>query len=468
MRVLILGLGQYPKGSGVAAALYFLRRGDDVTVADFYYTKAMDKNIARLKKIKNVRFILGRHATKEIKKIDLVVRHQRIRSSEPELVAARRLGIPVKSELSVFLEKCPAPVIGITGTRGKSTTTALIHAMLCRGTACRAPTGGKTWLGGNILVSPLTFLSKIKPTDIVVLEMSSFQLEGLGDARVSPHIAVWTNLMRDHLNTYPSMKEYAEAKAQIFCHQKSTDTVFLPSDHAFDRYAKQAPGQVYRFGKKGSPEARLVKNSKLKLLGEHNIKNAEAAAAVALKLGMDRKAIKRALESFAGLPDRLETVAIKRGVRYVNDTTATTPDATIAALNSVIARSHTTKQSPRSPRRLPRSQSLARNDKTKLYLIFGGADKELKFDEVARMIKKHPNVKVTLLPGTAHAKIVKAFRSARVSYEDVKDLKAALSFIRQNIKSGDTVLLSPGCASFGFFKNEYDRGEQFKKLLTHF
>jgi len=447
MRVLILGLGQYPKGSGVAAALYFLRRGDDVTVADFYYTKAMDKNIARLKKIKNVRFILGRHATKEIKKIDLVVRHQRIRSSEPELVAARRLGIPVKSELSVFLEKCPAPVIGITGTRGKSTTTALIHAMLCRGTACRAPTGGKTWLGGNILVSPLTFLSKIKPTDIVVLEMSSFQLEGLGDARVSPHIAVWTNLMRDHLNTYPSMKEYAEAKAQIFCHQKSTDTVFLPSDHAFDRYAKQAPGQVYRFGKKGSPEARLVKNSKLKLLGEHNIKNAEAAAAVALKLGMDRKAIKRALESFAGLPDRLETVAIKRGVRYVNDTTATTPDATIVALTGF------------------RFQV---SGFRKIHLIFGGADKELKFDEVARMIKKHPNVKVTLLPGTAHAKIVKAFRSARVSYEDVKDLKAALSFIRQNIKSGDTVLLSPGCASFGFFKNEYDRGEQFKKLLTHF
>ncbi len=455
MRVLILGLGQYPQGSGVAAALYFARRGDEVIVADFYYTPAMDKNIARLKKLKNVRFILGKHATREVKQVDLVVRHQRIRSSEPELVAARRLGIPIKSELSLFLEKCPAPVIGITGTRGKSTTTALIAEMLRVGAnpRVRPPTEGQThgsapthpriWLGGNILISPLTFLSKIKPTDIVVLEMSSFQLEGLGDARVSPHIAVWTNLMRDHLNTYPSMKEYAEAKAQVFRHQSSQDKVFLPGDHAFDRYAKQAPGEVYRFGKKGSAEARLVKHSKLKLLGEHNIKNAEAAVAVALKLGVDSKMIKRALETFRGLPDRLEVVATKRGVRYINDTTSTTPDATIAAL-----------------------KALAPNKKD-IHLIFGGADKELRFDEVARAIKR-PNVKVTLLPGTAHAKIVKAFRSARVSYQDVKDLKHALALIHQNTKSGDTILLSPGCASFGFFKNEYDRGEQFKKLLTRF
>ncbi|MDP3794210.1 MAG: Mur ligase family protein, partial [Candidatus Uhrbacteria bacterium] len=282
---------------------------------------------------------------------------------------------------------------------------------------------------------------------------------------------------RDHLNTYPSMKEYAEAKAQIFRHQKSQDVVFFPNDHHFDQYAKQAHGQAYRFGKKGSLETRLVKSAKLKLLGEHNIKNAEAAVAVALKFGVDQKTIKRALESFSGLPDRLETVAVKKGVRYINDTTATTPDATIAAIQSVIARSHTTKQSPRSHLlqrrthlrrgRLPRSQSLTRNDNGRIHLIFGGADKELKFDEVARIIK-HGKISVTLLPGTARAKIIKAFRSAGVIHQDAKDLKSALLLIRQNLKFGDIVLLSPGCASFGLFKNEYDRGEKFKKLLTHF
>ncbi|MDP3794012.1 MAG: Mur ligase family protein, partial [Candidatus Uhrbacteria bacterium] len=203
MRVLILGLGQYPQGSGVSSALYFARRGDEVTVADPYYTKAMDKNIARLKKFKLARFILGKHATKEVKKMDLILRHQRIRDNEPELREARRLRIPIETELSLFLRQCPARVVGVTGTRGKSTTTALIAEILRVGAnpRVRPPTEGQThgsapthpriWLGGNILVSPLTFLSKIKPTDIVVLEISSFQLEGLGEARISPHVAVW-------------------------------------------------------------------------------------------------------------------------------------------------------------------------------------------------------------------------------------------------------------------------------------
>ena len=183
MKILILGLGQYPKGSGVAVALYFARMKHDVLVVEPYYTEAMGKNVARLKRFKNVRFVLGKHATHRVREMDLMVRHQRIRSNEPELKVARRYGIPIESELSVFLRVCPAPVIGITGTRGKSTTTALLHSILKASKLWR-----NAWLGGNILVSPLTYLEEITERDIVILEMSSFQLEGLGEADRSPQV----------------------------------------------------------------------------------------------------------------------------------------------------------------------------------------------------------------------------------------------------------------------------------------
>lgn len=442
MRVLILGLGQYPKGSGVSAAMYFARRGDEVTVADFYYTKAMDANVKRLKKYSNVKFILGKHATDQVSKADLIVRHQRLRHDEPELVRARKLGKSLESELTIFLKECPARVIGITGTRGKSTTTALLAEMLRVGATRRVASAVRhIWLGGNILISPLTFLSRVKPDDFVVLEMSSFQLEGLGERVVSPPVALVTNFLRDHLNTYSNMRAYAEAKAQIFLHQKKDGVVFLPADPLFNAWAKRAPGRVIRFGK--DPEAALVEGAKMKLLGEHNQKNAEAATAVALSFGVSVRDIKRALSLFRGLPNRLEWIATKRGIRFMNDSASTTPDATIVAI-----------QATRNKR-----QGTGR-----IHLIFGGADKKLIFDELAREIKQR-RVSVTLLSGTAHGKIVKAFRRVGVVFRDAQDLRDAIRLILQTAKRGDSVLLSPGCASFGEFKNEFDRGRTFNRFV---
>jgi len=434
---MILGLGQYPQGSGVVAALYFARRGDRVLVVDYYYTPTLDANVKQLKKFKNVSFLFNTHAVKEVGRMDMVVRHPRARANEPELVEARRLGIPIASDQSIFLNACPARVIGITGTRGKSTTTTLIYELL------KANHGTRAHIGGNILISPLTFVSHIRKNDVVVLEMSSFQLEGLGEAGVSPAVAVWTNLMRDHLNAYPTMAEYAEAKAQIFRHQTPHDTVFLPGDRFFDSYAQEAPGAVVRFGKKGSQEEAIVKSVKMKLLGQHNQMNAMTAVAVALHMGVPIKTIKKVLTSFKGLPNRLELIATKKGVNYMNDTTATTPDATIAAIQSL----------PTTP--------------CTLHLIFGGADKELEFDQVAGVLKKS-HVNIALLPGTAHDKITKAFHAHRVAYTDVPDLREALKMLKARAVKGDTILLSPGCASFGLFKNEFDRGEQFKKLVESY
>ncbi|HWR00064.1 MAG TPA: Mur ligase family protein, partial [Candidatus Methylomirabilis sp.] len=201
-RVLILGLGQYPKGSGVSAALLFARLGARVTVTDLKTRKELTANVKRLSRYKNVRFVLGRHRLEDVRRAEIVVANPRVRPSSKELALAQRLGVPVTSDVALFLERCPAPVIAVTGTRGKSTTSSLIASIM-------SGAGKTAWLGGNILVSPLTFLSKVKPRHVVILELSSWQCESLGSSK-APHIAVVTNLMRDHLNTYEGMDDYAE------------------------------------------------------------------------------------------------------------------------------------------------------------------------------------------------------------------------------------------------------------------
>ncbi|MCE9586090.1 UDP-N-acetylmuramoyl-L-alanine--D-glutamate ligase [Candidatus Uhrbacteria bacterium] len=428
MNVLILGLGQYPKGSGVAAALHFAKAGDQVIATDLKTEAQLADNVKQLSRFKNVRFKLGKHDPKDIAWAHLIVRGPSVRDSSKEMKLARKLGKSVTSDLALFLEACPCLVIGITGTRGKSTTTAMIHEVLSASKKWR-----KVWLGGNILISPLTFLAQVKSKDLVVLEMSSFQLEGTGDAGISPHIAVWTNLMCDHLNMYPSMAEYAEAKAQIFRHQDADDVVFFPADKSFNVYTKEAPSEVVRV-KKSS----IV----LSIPGEHNQMNASFAAAVAKELGVSASKIKSALKAFKGLPNRIETIATKGGLTFVNDTTATTPDGTIAALNSYPAK----------------------NDRL-IHLIFGGADKELDFTEVTKLLKKRKDVGVYLLAGTAHKKIEIQFKKSGIHYADFENFDAVFSKLKEMTEKGDIVLLSPGCASFGLFKNEFHRGEEFVKLV---
>lgn len=435
MNVLILGLGQYENGSGVAAALYFAKRGDRVLVTDPKSANELGKNPSRLKRFKNVELRLGKaQKAADVAGMDLVVRNPRVPTNLPPLKAARKKHIPIVGDVSVFLDNCPCPVVGITGTRGKSTTTTLLWEMLRASKKWR-----KVWLGGNILVSPLTFIDDVKKEDIVVLELSSWQTEILGEHGVSPDIALWTNFMRDHLNVHESMEDYAEAKAQIFRHQRPQDHVFLPADAFFNDYAKTAAGAVHRWGKKGSEETHIVNSAKMKIGGEHNRLNAMAAAAVARGLGVSKAVIKKSLESFNGIPNRQEVLRTIKGVRFVNDTTATTPDATIAAVKRF-------------------------SEEGGVKLIFGGADKELEFDEIAKRLAKI-GVRVALLPGTAEKKIKKAFKAEKVDYFDVKNLKDAVAALRKEAKAGDAIILSPGCASFGLFKNEFDRGDQFRALV---
>lgn len=449
--VLILGLGQYPKGSGVSAALFFARAGADVVVSDFYYTPAMDENVERLKRFKNVRFIFGKHPLEEVRRADIVIRHQRIRVTEPEMKEAVAHGIRIETAESLFLRLCPCPVVGITGTRGKSTTSTLVYEML------RA-SGKNVVLGGNILVSPLTFLSTLKKDNLVVLELSSFQLEGTGAAGISPQFSLITNILRDHLNAYEGMDDYAEAKAQIFRHQDANGLAVLNASDEYGKgWMKEAPGRVLSFGTKSS-DAMLTKmdlvwkdpktgkkevlllRKQVKLLGEHNAMNVLAAALLARAAGASTTAIRRVAKTFKGVPSRLEEIALMNGVRFINDTTSTTPDATMAAVKAIAPISKT------------------------IHLIAGGADKELTFDELAKLLKQK-KVHLTVFEGTAFAPFAKALRKAGVMFERVGSMKEAMDVHLAVAKKGDTILLSPGCASFGIFKNEFDRGDQFKKLV---
>lgn len=432
-RVLILGLGQYPQGSGVSAALLFARLGADVTVTDLKTAKELKANVATLKKFKNVRFVLGRHNLKDVRAAEFIVPNQRVRQSSPELRLARKLGIPVQTEMAIFLTHCPSRVIAVTGTRGKSTTASLIAHIL------KQIPRRHVWLGGNILISPLTFLSKIKPQDFVVLELSSFQTESLGDAPPID-IAVVTNLLRDHLNAYANMEEYAEAKAQIFRYQRPDQVVVLNKDDAYGReWMKEAPSHVVTFG------SRDVDMKKIRvpfLLGQHNRMNALAAMRATHEAGASAAQITRGLRTFKPLPNRLETIRVWRGIRFVNDTTATTPDGTIAAIEAL------------------------QSDHHHLWLIAGGADKELEYAELAKTIKKHhPRVHILLLPGDASEKIKKALAKFKEHIHPVVDIAEAVRLAKRSAIPGDAVVLSPGAASFNQFANEFERGKLFTALV---
>jgi UDP-N-acetylmuramoylalanine--D-glutamate ligase len=446
INVLIFGLGQFPKGSGISSALTFAKLGANLVVTDAKQESEIAANVKRLKKFKNATFVLGEHRMQDIEAADLIVANPRVRPTQKEMVYARKLGKIVTSDIALFLDRCPAEVIAVTGTRGKSTTSTLIAEMLKAG-------GRHVWLGGNILVSPLTFLSSVKKKDIVVLELSSWQCESLGSALRQPHISVVTNMMRDHLNTYIGMEDYAEAKAQIFRHQKPEDFVVLNADDAYGKeWIKESPSEVRAFGKSKRRDAsydarslylagkKLIDIRALTLIGEHNIKNVLAASLAASLAGVSRSAIQKALKTFKSLESRLEKLREVKGVTYINDTCATTPDGAIAAYLAL----------------KPRYDHL--------WFIMGGADKVLDYKELADTFEKGKNrVNALVLPGVATEKLVKEFLRCGIGFERVSNMHEAVARGRELAMTGDAVILSPAAASFGLFKNEFDRGEQFMR-----
>jgi UDP-N-acetylmuramoylalanine--D-glutamate ligase len=446
-----MGLGVH--GGGLGVARWLLGQGARVTVTDMADASALVVPLAQLDAAAaalntSVSSTLGEHRATDVTSAELLVVNPAVRPNSPWLKLAREAGVPIATEMSLFFARCPGPILGVTGTKGKTTTALLLAAMLRQ----EHP---QTVAAGNMRVSALEALDQIDASTPVVLELSSFQLVGLAAAGYSPRHALITNISPDHLNYHGTMQEYVAAKAAIYAYQDKDGVAVLPTELAT---LPEAPGTTLRFGL-DTPEAdayidgehalfrgeELFALTDLRLPGRHNIANALAAAVVARSFGIMPVRIQAALHHFSGIEHRQELVRELDGVYYINDTTATNPAAALAALAS-----------------LPGP----------IILIAGGADKELVFDDFARAIVTRTKAYV-LLEGSGTDRLARAIGRATAqsgvatsaSGGRFDDFAAAIRAARAHAVPGDTVLLSPGCASFGMFKNEFHRGEEFRRIV---
>lgn len=405
--VLIFGLGSYAHGSGTAAALYFAKQKVPVIVTDQKTAKQLNPtSLQLLRRYKNVRFTLGKHLASDIQQAGFIVRNPAVK---------RDFHKPTTNDVGIFLHELKerfgpggVTVIGVTGTRGKSTTTALIGHIL------QTP-----FVGGNIGVSPLTFLEKIKSGDVVVLELSSWLLRDLHDSQFD--IAVVTNLLRDHMNYYKNMALYRRDKERIFLGQ--TRQQFAVLNHHDPRVrvmVKKIKAKVKWFGEHVVTGAHL--------LGEHNRFNVGAAWQVGKIMGLRDAQLKRRIRLFQPLPNRLEIVRSYRGRTFVNDTTATTPDATIAALFSF---------------------------QKKVILIAGGNTKRLSLTALKRLIPQHTK-ELILLPGNANHDFPPGI--------EVSTIQQAAHTAWNISKPGDIILLSPGVTWLPMM-DEFERGKKFVQAV---
>ena len=449
-----MGLGNYKNGSGIEAALFFAREGARVLVTDLKPAGELAPQLKRLLGFKNVSYVLGKHRVGDFGAADLVFQNPAVPGNSPYLEMARRKKIPIINDWSVFLEKFQGVLIGVTGTRGKSTTATLIYEIIKAGHK-------RVLLAGNIGVSPLKYLGRANKGTVVVAELSSWLLRGFGSAEASPRIAVLTNLYPDHLDKYEALEDYYRDKENIFRFQHPTDFLIANFDNREVRArVKRAVGRkiwfskeeikrgdgIYPLGKdivfrRGKEIIRVAKLSDIRLAGRHNLENVLAATAAALVFGIQPKAVGQALRQFKGLADRLEFLGKAKGVEFYNDTTATSPEGTIAAL-----------------------ESLARK-KGKIILLGGGSDKKLDFKKYVEAVNGSAKALI-LFQGEASKKISRLLGAgSKLRPKEAGSMAEALELALGAVRRGDVILLSPGAASFGLFKNEFDRGNQFKKLV---
>ncbi len=451
-RVTIVGLGKGRTTAGLAR--YLVERGARVTITDPKPRDALADGIARLGDTPADLVLAPASDDAALADPDLVffIPGQRPRSTTVQRAIAR--GIPVATEIGLFFRLCPAPIIGITGTKGKSTTTTIAARILGRG-------GRRVVLGGNIGNAVIQDLPSITRDDLVLLELSSFQLETLGR---SPHVAVVTNVLEDHLDHHGTREAYVAAKRNILAWQTAADIAVLNLDdpttlqlhagvtstvrgvsleHRPDHGAWLDGGDLALVD--GARSSRLCAASELRVPGRHNIANALAAAAVGNVGAIDDAAIGEELRAFGGLPHRLERVGEEGGVLWVNDSQGTTPYATIPALGAY----------GRPP-----------------VVILGGVSKAADFGALGRAVAAQ--ARGAILIGQAADDIGEAIERARHPgsatplVARAASLRDAVAAARRLARPGDVVLLSPACASFDMFASYEDRGEQFNALVREF
>jgi UDP-N-acetylmuramoylalanine--D-glutamate ligase len=435
-RITQMGLGLL--GRGIGDASFLARHGADLRVTDTKTGDDLRTALATLREYPSITYRLGEHVLEDFENRDLILKGAGVPLDSMYVAHARKAGVPIDMSASLFARIAGVPIVGVTGTRGKSTVTHLLDAIL------RAD-GRSTVLGGNVKgVSTLALLETVTSNDLGVFELDSWQCQGLGEDRtldvpgvrqgpISPQIAVFTTFMSDHLNYYRGdVSAYLRDKANIFMHQGESDVLVVGRQalEALAPYKKMMRSRVIIADAHDVPHA-----WKVSLIGEHNRYNAGVAVATARALGVDDEVIRSVLENFHSLPGRLELVRTIRGVSIYNDTNATTPDATLTAL-----------------------RALALEGASRTVLIMGGADKQLDASTLCEALPRFTKA-VVLLSGTGTDKLA---YSAPVKHT----LSDAFEHAWHLCVPGDTLLFSPGFASFGMFQNEFDRGAQFNTIVT--
>jgi UDP-N-acetylmuramoylalanine--D-glutamate ligase len=444
-RVTVIGLGI----EGIDLVRYLTAQGASVTVSDARRAEQLDEALAAIADC-DPNLSLGENRVEDATGADAVFVSQGVPADLPALRAARRAEVPISSMSQLFLERCPAPVAGITGSSGKTTTTALTGAML-------DAAGLDHVVGGNIGVGLLGLLDQIEPETRVVVELSHTQLEMVEQ---SPAMACVTNVTPNHLDQY-SWASYVDLKRRIFQFQDEDDlAIFNLDDEVCAGFVDEARGRIAYTSttrdlpgdgallegdmvvrRDGGADHELLRRDEIALRGEHNVANVLSAAAIATRLGVGDAAIAEAVRSFSGVPHRLEPIATVRDVIYVNDSIATTPERTLAGLRSF--------EEP-------------------LVLLLGGRDKHLPLREMAALAVERCRAVVTF--GEAGDLFADALREARdgdrPSIERVEDLPTAVRHASEHAQAGDVVLFSPAGTSFDAYRTFEARGADFRAAVA--
>lgn len=442
-----MGLGRF--GGGVGVARWLAAQGARVTISDRESPDALAQSVAQLADL-DLTFHLGSHAEEDFRDCDLVVVNPAIPDSSPFLAIARTHGVPITTEINLFVQRCRGRTIGITGSVGKSTIAAMTAHVLERAAFAR-----RVWLGGNIGKSLLESLPDIRDNDLVVLELSSFQLHRTPAVRWSPQIAVISNVTPNHLDWHGTFAAYLADKLNLIRFQNPARDTIIAEDapellRNFDLLFGDLAG-VWRYGIDENAVPRAVQQSTsavdcddrrllwndvlLNVPGRHNRINAAAALTVAHALGADPQKAVAALASFEALPHRLQRVATIGGVEWYNDSKSTTPEAAITAMSAV---------------------------EPPFLIILGGYDKKSDLTPVAQAAARRARFAACI--GQTGEPLAAAIRAAGGDAQFCGDLPRAVAECRRRAQPGDAVLLSPACASWGQFEDYRARGDLFTRL----
>ena len=454
-----MGLGLL--GRGLGDAVFLAEHGAELIVTDLRDEKTLAPSREKIEGYKNIRYTLGEHKFEDFRNRDFILKAAGIPLDSSYIAEAQRNGIPIEMDASLFAKLAPKGVVlvGVTGTRGKSTTTALIYEILSaameHGTWNIEHKNRKVYRGGNLVAeATLPLIEKVKAGDIVVLELDSWQLQGFHDAKLSPQVSVFTTFLDDHLIYYKGNTDrYFEDKVGIFKYQKPGNLLVV-GERVAPLVAKSGvpiQSDVVVAAKEDVP-----KSWNIPIPGEHNLENISCALQVAAHFKVPLEAVKNAIENFKAVPGRLEFLREVWGVKIYNDNNATTPDATIAALRALHPKSEilNSKQIPNSRQ----SQNLKISKSKNIILIMGGTDKGLDMSKLISSIPEYCKA-VVLLNETGTDKLIFNYQFPIFKKDTLKE---CVDEAMKLAKKGDTVLFSPAFASFGkWFKNEYDRGAQF-------